>query len=394
MIQGQIPGVTVISNGGHPNSSPSITIRGIGSKSESVLYVVNGVPDAPFNPEDVESVTILKDAASAAIYGAHAGAAGVILITTKQSKEGRPTVEYSGFFGVKSALNLPQSLSATEEAQVSNLAHTTAGLKPLSGWDAKLNPYAQVTRTNWMNEIFRNANVQRHNVSINGGTDKMTNMFQARYENEEGTLLNTYNKNVSLRFNSSYEINKYLKIKEELFWNNNDNRGTDTQSGYTGTILSAIYMPRSATPYYEDGSFGGVGPRDSQYLGIHGDVVNPVASLLRNQSYVRNSEILSTSEFHITNLIKGLEITSRFSYRNYNSFYKYFSPKRTEPGKPNNRNSLTYDTGKEYHWLWENTINYNRIFGKHNINLMVSSTSKEDGYRGSWTYSPRLQPRR
>jgi TonB-linked SusC/RagA family outer membrane protein len=382
LMQGHIPGVTVVNNGGHPNQGPSITIRGTGSKTESVLYVVNGVPGAPFNPSDVESVTVLKDAASAAIYGAHAGAAGVILITTRQAKEGKPSVEYSGFYGVKSAWRLPQSLSASEEAQVSNLAYTNAGLTPLTGWDNSLNPYAQVTRTDWVNEIFRTATVQRHNVTINGGTDKMSNLFQVRYENEDGTLLNTFNKNISLRFNSSYEINKYLKFKEELFWNNNDNRGTDTQSGYTGTILSAIYMPRSATPYYEDGSFGGVGPLDSKYLGIHGDVVNPVATLMRNQSYVRNSDIISTSELHLTDLIKGLEFTSRFSYRAYNSYYKYFETKRTEPGKPNNRNSLTYSTGKDYHWLLENTINYNRIFGKNNINLMVSSTSKEDGYRG------------
>lgn len=382
MIQGRVPGVTIVNQGGHPNSSPSITIRGTGSKGESVLYVVDGVPGAPYNPEDVESITVLKDAASAAIYGAHAGNAGVILITTRQSKEGKPSVEYSGFYGLKSAWRLPQSLSAADEAKVSNLAYTNAGSTPLSGWDATLNPYAQVTRTDWIGEIFRTAAVQRHNITVNGGTDKLTNMFQARWEEEEGTLLNTYNKNISLRFNSTYEINKYIKIKEDLFWNNNDNRGTDTGNGYTGTILSAIYMPRSATPYYEDGSFGGVGPVDSDYLGIHGDVVNPVATLLRNQSYVRNQDILSISELHLTNLIKGLEFTSRFSYRAYNSYYKYFEYKRTEPGKPNNRNSLTYSTGKDYHWVLENTLNYNRIFGKHNINLMVSSTGKEDGYRG------------
>ncbi len=382
MIQGRVPGVTIVNQGGHPNSTPSVTIRGVGSKGESVLYVVDGVPGAPYNPEDVESITVLKDAASAAIYGAHAGNAGVILITTRQSKEGKPSVEYSGFYGLKTAWKLPQSLEAADEANVSNLAYTNAGLTPLSGWNASNNPYAQVTRTDWVNEIFRTAAVQRHNITINGGTDKMTNMFQARWEEEEGTLLNTYNKNISLRFNSSYEINKYLKFKEDLFWNNNDNRGTSTDNGYTGTILSAIYMPRSATVYYEDGSFGGVGPVDSEYLGIHGDVVNPVATLLRNQGYVRNQDILSVSELHLTELIKGLEFTSRFSYRAYNSYYKYFEYKRTEPGKPNNRNSLTYSTGKDYHWIFENTVNYNRIFGKHNINLMASVTGKEDGYRG------------
>jgi TonB-linked SusC/RagA family outer membrane protein len=381
MLQGRVAGVTIVNQGGHPNSTPSVTIRGTGSKTESVLYVVDGVPDAPYNPEDVESITILKDAASAAIYGAHAGAAGVFLITTRQAKKGKPSVEYSGFYGLKSAWRLPQSLTADKEAEVANLAYTNAGLATLDGWDITKNPYVFVTRTDWIDEIFRTAQVQRHTVTINGGTDKMTSMFQARYENEEGTLLNTYNKNISLRFNSSYEINKYVHINEDMFWNNNDNRGTGTSSGYTGTILSAIYMPRSATVYYDDGTFGGVGPRDSEYLGIHGDVVNPVASLLRNKGYVRNSDLISTSELHLTNVIKGLEVTSRFSYRAYNSFYKYFSYKRTEPGKPNDENYLTYSTGKQYKWLWENTINYNRIFGKHNIGLMASTTSKEDGAR-------------
>ena len=311
MIQGLVPGVTVVNQGGQPGASPSVTIRGTGSKSESVLYVVDGVPDAPYNPGDVESITILKDAASASIYGAHSGNGGVILITTRQSKEGKPSVEYNGFYGLKTAWKLPQSLTAGDEAKVSNLAYTNAGLTPLSGWDITKNPNDQVTRTNWLSTITRTAAVQRHTVTVNGGTDKLTTLFQAKYENEDGTLMNTYSKNITLRFNSTYKINKYLKLKEDLFWITNDNRGTDTQSGYTGTILSAIYMPRSATPYYANGKFGGVGPVDSQYLGIHGDVVNPLASLLRNQSFVRNSTMLSTSELHLTDVIKGLEFTSR-----------------------------------------------------------------------------------
>jgi TonB-linked SusC/RagA family outer membrane protein len=381
MIQGRVAGVTVVNQGGQPGAGASVTIRGTGSKTESVLYIVNGIPGAPYNPEDVETITILKDAASAAIYGAHAGAAGVILITTRQAKAGKPSVEYSGFFGVKSAWKLPKALNANDEAMVSNLAYTNAGKTPLAGWDITKNPYAQVTRTDWVNEIFRAAAVQRHNVTVNGGNDKMTSMFQARYEKEDGTLLNTYNKNISLRFNTSYKINKYLDIKGEMFWNNNENRGTDTQSGYSGAILSAIYMPSSATPYYQDGKFGGVGPVDSKYLGIHGDAINPVATLLRNKNFVRNSDMLSSTELHFAQLIKGLEFTSRFSYRAYTSFYKNFNYLRPEPGKPNNQNSLDYSTARDYHWIWENTINYNRIFGKHNVGLMVSTTSKEDGSR-------------
>lgn len=128
MIQGKVPGVTAVSNGGHPNSAPAVTIRGMGSRSgESVLYVVDGVPGAPFNPSDVESMTVLKDAASAAIYGAFSGSAGVILITTRQAAQGKPSIEYSGFAGVKQAWRLPQSLDAESEARLSNLLIPTPG---------------------------------------------------------------------------------------------------------------------------------------------------------------------------------------------------------------------------------------------------------------------------
>ncbi|TDQ07109.1 TonB-linked SusC/RagA family outer membrane protein [Pedobacter metabolipauper] len=389
MIQGKVPGVTAVSNGGHPNSAPSLTIRGMGSRSgESVLYVVDGVPNAPYNPADVESITILKDAASAAIYGAFAGSSGVVLITTKQAAAGKTYIEYSGFTGTKTAWKLPKALTAEEEARVSNLAYTNAGLNPLDGWDAAKNPYAQVNRTDWVDEIFRTGIIQRHNVSINGGTEDFKTLLQGRYEREEGTLLNTYNENLSLRFNTSYTFNKHLKISQNLFWNNNDNRGTTTSGGYSGTILSAIYMPSSATPYYADGTFGGVGPRDSQYLGIHGDAINPVATLLRNKPFNKSSDLQSATELNVTDIVKGLSFLSRFSYRQNSNLYKNFEPLRTEPGKPVSQNYLSYSTGRGYQWIWENTLNYSRQFNGHSIGAMASMTSQEEGARG---FSARAQ---
>ncbi|HEY1217000.1 MAG TPA: TonB-dependent receptor plug domain-containing protein, partial [Bryobacteraceae bacterium] len=297
MIQGKVPGVTVVNNGGHPDQTPSVTIRGIGSQGpENVLFVVDGVPNAPYNPADVTNITILKDAASAAIYGAFSGSAGVILITTRQAAQGKPGVEYTAFAGAKKAWRLPQSLPAATQAQVANLAYTNAGLPPLDGWNASLNPYDQVTRTDWVHSIFRTGLVHRHNIAVNAGTDKFSTLFEGRYEENEGTLLNTYAKNISGRFNAAYQFDSHFKFKQDVFVNNNDNRGTSTSSGYDGTILSAIYMPRSATVYYADGTFGGTGPRNSPYLGIHGDAINPVATLLRNQAYNRTLDMQSVSE--------------------------------------------------------------------------------------------------
>jgi len=383
MIQGKVPGVTVVSDGGHPNSVPKVAIRGIGSRaSETPLVVVDGVPNAPYNPADVESITVLKDAASAAIYGAFSGASGVILITTKQAKAGAPGIQYDGFVGAKSAWRLPQSLTGEQEAQVYNQAYTAAGLNPPDGWDASKNPDAQVTRTDWIDEIFRTGLTQRHTVTVNAGTDKFATLLQGRYEKNEGTLLNTFNENLSLRFNARYDFTDHLKLKQEVFYNNNSSRGTETASGYSGAIISAIYMPRSATVYYEDGSFGGVGPKDSEYLGIFGDAINPVATLLRNNSYNKTNDVQSVTELSYSDIIPGLDVLSRFSYYQSNYFYKNFDPRRTEPGKPNDQNILSYEANKNFRWIWENTINYNRTFGRHNIGAMFSTTAQTTGLRG------------
>ncbi|SEN01794.1 TonB-linked outer membrane protein, SusC/RagA family [bacterium A37T11] len=386
MIQGKVPGVTVVSGGGHPNSTPKITIRGVGSiADENPLVVVDGVPGAPYNPADVQAVTILKDAASAAIYGAFSGASGVILVTTKQAQAGAPSIQYNAFAGAKSAWRLPQSLTGKQEAEVYNHAYQTAGLIPPDGWDASKNPDAQVTRTDWVNEIFQTALTNRHSLTVNAGTDKFATLLQGRYEKNEGTLLNTFNENISLRFNAHYDLTDHLKLKQEVFYNNNNSRGTETDNGYSGAIISAIYMPRSASVYYPDGSFGGVGPRDSEYLGIFGDAINPVATLLRNDSYNKTNDIQSVSEISYANIIPGLNVFSRFSYHQSNYFYKYFDLRRTEPGKPNDQNILSYNTNKNYNWLWENTINYDHTFNKHRIGAMFSTTSTSSSSRGFGT---------
>ena len=325
------------------------------------------------------NLSLFKDAASAAIYGAFSGSAGVILITTRQAKEGKPTVEYSAFMGAKTAWKLPQSLTADKEAEVSNLAFQNAGLPPLDGWNASINPDAQVTRTDWVHSIFRTGLIQRHNISINAGTDKFSMLFQGRYEENQGTLLNTYAKNISGRFNAFYKFSNNIKFRQEVFINNGDSRGTSTESGYSGTILSAIYMPRSATVYYDDGSFGGVGPRESNYLGIHGDVINPVATLLRNRPYNKGTDIQSVSELTLSQLgIRGLSFTSRFSYRQGTSLYKNFSPKRTEPGKPNTSNQCRLFYSKSHRLIWENTLNYSRVFDGHSIarNALLNSIGR------------------
>ena len=230
MLQGQIPGVTITAHGGHPDATPTITIRGMGSRNgESPLYVVDGVPGAPFNMSDVTSMTVLKDAASAAIYGAYAGSAGVILVTTRQAEAGHTSVEYSGVSGFSTAYNLPQSLTIEEQRKVRAVALGGEEFLP-TGWDVSKNPYIGETRTDWIDEIFRTAPFQRHNVSISGGNEEFSNRASFEYSDRQGTLINTYNKTVTGRLNSMWKINKYVRIREDVTWQNTKTRGTNTSS--------------------------------------------------------------------------------------------------------------------------------------------------------------------
>lgn len=150
MLQGQIPGVVVTSDGGAPDSTPGIVIRGQGSKNgDSVLWVVDGVPGAPINSmNDIESIVVLKDAASAAIYGAVSGAGGVILVTTKKATKG-VNVTYDGQFGVRKATNLYQSLDAQQEIDMYKQAYANAGMTDewnnIDGWNVSKNPFIGTT---------------------------------------------------------------------------------------------------------------------------------------------------------------------------------------------------------------------------------------------------------
>ena len=199
MLQGQIPGVVVQNDGGSPTSGPSMVIRGQGSQNgDSVLWVVDGVPGAPINSmSDIESIVVLKDAASAAIYGAQSGAGGVVIVTTKRGKKG-VSVSYDGLAGVRTATNLIHSCNAEEQARMRTIGSQNSGIGVESGWDPEINPWAATTRTDWVNEIFRNAAYHRHNVVLNAGTDNFKNRVSFKSDNNDGVLVGTYAKSIGI----------------------------------------------------------------------------------------------------------------------------------------------------------------------------------------------------
>ena len=217
MLQGQVPGVVIANDGGKPTSGQSMVIRGQGSRNgDSVLWVVDGVPGAPIiSMNDIESIVVLKDAASAAIYGATSGAGGVILVTTKKANKGIH-VEYDVIAGVRSAYNLPEPLTAEEEIRMKTISHQNAGIGLPSGWDPAVNPWVGVQRTNFMDECFRVAPYQRHAVTLNYGTDVFKSRLTFNYQDNQGIMVGTYKKNLGVRFQGEYQMNKWLQFTETM----------------------------------------------------------------------------------------------------------------------------------------------------------------------------------
>ncbi|MDR0541477.1 MAG: TonB-dependent receptor [Dysgonamonadaceae bacterium] len=390
MLQGQIPGVTVRQETGSPTKGPNITIRGRGSKQgEDVLWVVDGIPGGNYNFDEVESVVVLKDAASAAIYGAQSGSAGVILVTTKKAKKGEVTINYDGTFGVNHPYNLPQSLTAEEQIRVKTIAAKNAGKTLDPGWDPAVNPWIATTRTDWVDLIFRDAFYQRHTLSLSGGTETYSNLLSANYVKNEGTILNTYSDMVQLRYNAMFKPVKWVKLTEEAWFNTSSNRNYVDGDGYNGTLQQVLGYPRSAVPYYPDGSIGGTTTTDPDYIakyggnfaGIHGELNNPLRGLVDGTDISLPANLKSTTFLEIGELVPGLRFTSRFTYSFSYGFAKHFKPKRPEPGtKDGGSNNLSYDSSRSYAWENENTFNYDQTFGDHNVGALVSATLKENSF--------------
>ncbi len=367
VLAGKSPGVIVTNEGGDPTSPPRINIRGAGGiNGESVLYVIDGsifLGTPQLNPNDIESISVLKDA-SAAIYGARASG-GVVLITTKKGKKGQMQVSVDAKLGQQSAWRKLQPLNAEQRAEVAATAAKNGGTTILPAFDPAKYPEGLVTKTNWMDEVFRNATLQDYNGAINGGNEKSNFYLSFNYRKAEGIVLNTKTQRYNFRINSEHQVTPWLKIGENLSYSSTNGNGANTSSDYTGALLSAIYYPTNGTPYNADGSFAGLpGP----FPGDYGDIINPVAELMRID--INNPvNVLVVNPYANIQLAKGLTFRSNLSITKSNIRYKSFTPKRPEIGKPVLSNSLVERASDANDILAEQVLNYKTKFDHHQLDL-------------------------
>lgn len=385
-LQGRIPGVYVTTNGGQPGGGVSIRIRGAGSINNSnPLYVIDGViigagndenfnPLVGINPNDIESIDILKDAASAAIYGARA-ANGVVLITTKRGKSGKPQVNYSAYVGIqKPVSNLTRPLNATEYATYINRAFAEAGEgEPFS------DPSSLGEGENYVDEVIGTGYITDHQLSISGGSAKSNYYLSMNYFDNEGVMLETFQRRFSIRANTDHQVSDKIKVGNSLSYS----RGSrfDNDAGLRTFIhgaFTSVYQALPTIPLYDETTTTGYGgPTDTRLERRR----NPV-SLLKLPTRDNSRDRVLGNVYLEYSPIPGLQLRTSYSADIENSSNYIFTP-RFEEGLINSDGNSVVDQrrGNSFFWLWENTATYTGSLGRNNFSITVGTTAQELKFR-------------
>lgn len=370
-IAGKMSGVQVVQNSGTPGGDVSILIRGVGTINDaSPLYVIDGVPVSGgmwyLNPNDVESIDVLKDASATAIYGSR-GANGVVMVTTKQAQEGHTEINFDYSYGIQHTAKTYDMLNASQYAALHNEMRTNAGpeysLNP-----AFSDPESLGTGTDWMDAIFRTAPMQKVNLSMLGGNQKISHATSLGYYTQDGIMKNSSYNRLSLQSNISSKIVSNVTVRANVNLSA-ENRRTQPVST---VIQNAMRILPSIPIQDENGEYAG--PTGNAEW--NGNALNPVA-IINEQNYrMKGFRMLSNISLE-WEIIKGLKFKTTggaelgYDYNNsYIPKYKW--------GMNESKNTMqTVSSAYEQLYLWDNTLNYDKSFGKHRINAMVGTSYQE-----------------
>lgn len=401
-LQGRVSGVTIMQNSGQPGSSSTIRVRGITTfNNNNPLWVVDGVVvDAGgigyLNQSDIESIEVLKDAASAAIYGTRA-AGGVILVTTKKGRSGKPVVSYNGFYGVSAPAKVLDLLNATQYAVLRNESSVAAGK------DVVFNDVSSLgVGTDWQKAIFNNsARRYLHEISVSGGTERSTFYLSAGIQNQEGivaTDISNYNK-INIRLNSTHRISNIFSFGQTLGYTRQKTMGLgNTNSEFGGPLSSAINLdpitplvvtdPASqpnATIYNNatilrdaNGNPYGI----SNYVGQ--EMTNPIAYIQTRLGQYAWSDDIVGNAFLEAAPIKGLKLRSTLGVKKAYWGNIGFTPEfLLSSTVSSNKNSYNKGENRSFNWNVENTATYNKKIGDHDFTVLLGQGTYVDNIGGN-----------
>lgn len=374
-LQGKVAGVT-ITNNGSPGSAPAISIRGLGTVYGNVspLFVVDGVwyDDITFlNSNDIENITILKDASSTAIYGVRA-ANGVVLITTKHGAKGKAVINYNGYVGWQAATNQPKMADAAEYAQAINEL-VTYNNNVGAPQDAKPplfdNPASYGKGTDWYGQILRNALTTSHSVSASGGTDKMTYNYSFGYLDQDGLVRNNNYQRFTLHLTNEF---KPISI---LSFGYSANGVYSYSKDAPGGIFHQLYSASPTLPvFYSDGKYGD--PAD--YGTGNGNNFNPEATLDFNNHRTVDHRLTGDVHGELT-IIKGLKFRTSFGGDLGQLEARGFTPQYTATvAQSTTTTNLNIEHTETKNWIWENTLTYNFQYKDHKITALAGYSAQNN----------------
>jgi TonB-linked SusC/RagA family outer membrane protein len=421
-LVGKMAGVQVLQSSGAPGGNVSIRIRGISSISagNNPLFVIDGIPisndtrsaagglntyEQPFNPlatinpNDIESIDVLKDAASAAIYGSR-GSAGVILITTKKGKAGQINVNYDGSYGVQEVTKYVDVLDAYQYAKLVYDGHNNAyfdvnpagkatdpnsvrGTNPATWIPPQILPYLAgkqgLTNTNWQKEIFRQAPSQNHTVTVSGGNENTTFLFSGNYLNQDGVVINNNLKRYTARFKVDTRYNK-LHFGVGMNPSFSDNKVANSEGPWfapvSGIIATALGYAPIFPVYNPNGTYA-----DSVNVWGYGQTnqLNPVAIANLTKDNIKNFRFLANTfaEYDITKNLK-YRLSVAIDINNYRRDY-YRPTNLPTPATIGASVATGFSNTNQYvNWLAENTLTYSKDFGQHKVDVVAGYTVQKE----------------
>ena len=407
-LQGRVPGMN-ISADGSPSGSATVRIRGIGTlNNNDPLYIIDGVPTKAgmheLNGNDIESIQVLKDAASASIYGSRA-ANGVIIITTKKGKNGKIKVDFDGSIAVSTYAHKMKVLNAKEYGQVMWQAYVNDGMDPNTnglgyhydwGYNAQGTPVLNgismkkylddagttpAADTDWFDQTTRTGVIQQYNVSVSNGSDKGSSFFSLGYYKNLGIIKDSDFNRFSARMNTEYKLlkNNILTVGEHFTLNR-----TSEVSAPNGFLQNVLQFNPSLPIYTEDGNYAGP-------VGGYPDRYNPVAVLERNKDNRYTYWRMFGDAYLNLNLFKGFNIRTTFGLDYSQKQQRIFTYPVTEGNVANDKNAVEAKQEHWTKWMWNAVATYNLELGKNRIDLMAGTElNRQDdinfsGYKEGYT---------
>lgn len=410
-LSGRATGVSVTMPNGVLNNPPVIRVRGVNSISLSSfpLVVVDGVPTysgnvggtasnnplGNINPNDIESVEILKDAAAAAIYGSRASA-GVLLITTKRGKQGRARVNYDGWVGWTKAFNLVGLLNAEQYVTIKNEGLTNLGTPPVPapgtparGFFTQTDANGELIDTRWYDYVYRTGLQQNHSVNVSGASDKTSYFFSAGFTDQEGMLVGNDFRRVTARMTVDHKVNNWLQLGGTMNYTNSTNSAPNTGSlpgqafsiaglGRLPIVLAPNVAPRNADGSYNINTAANTIGQGNNRTAL--SFYNPVY-ILENNRFTSENDQITGNVFAQLNFTKWLNFRTIYGIDNLNVQNKEF--RAALHGDGVQFGGAAQNTQQTYRrWNWQNLLTFDKQFGEHNVNVLVGNEQQYTNQQG------------